>query len=158
MKELDPAFCQRIVAELPDGIIFADRDGTIRLWNTGAEAIFGYTEDETVGHSLDLIVPERFRDAHWAGYRRAMASGQTKYRGRVLPTRSMRKAGDTIYVELAFGILKNDIGEVIGALATARNITERYTQERAVRERLAELEGQVKALSSPPGASGGARP
>ena len=47
---------------------FADRDGIVRLWNRAAEGIFGYTEEEAIGQSLDLIIPERQRELHWKGY------------------------------------------------------------------------------------------
>ena len=147
MEGVDAALCQRVVEQSPDGIIVADREGLIRLWNPGAEAIFGYTAGEALGRSLDLIVPERFRAAHWAGYRRAMAEGRTKYARQALPTRSQRKDGVAIYVELTFAILRDASGQVLGALAHARDITERYTQERARRERLAELERRVEALT-----------
>ena len=75
---------QRIVEDAPDAIIFAERDGTIRLWNAGAEAIFGYRADEAVGQNLDLIIPEKQRARHWEGYRTVMATGVTRYGGRDL--------------------------------------------------------------------------
>ena len=59
-----------------DGIIAADRDGMITLWNPGAERIFGYSADEAVGQSLDLIIPERQRPAHWQGFSEVMRTGQ----------------------------------------------------------------------------------
>jgi PAS domain S-box-containing protein len=129
-----------IVAQSPDGIIFADLDGTIRLWNTSAERIFGYSSSEAVGRSLDIIIPERFREAHWSGYRRAMTEGKTKYLGQSLPTRSLRKDGATIYVELTFAVIHAAEEQVLGALANVRDITKRYMQERELRRRLAELE------------------
>ena len=73
-----------------------------------------------------------------------MATGHIKYRGKVLVTRSRRKDGRTIYLELAFAIVKGDTDQVTGALATARDVTDRYTQEKALRERIKELEHQVK--------------
>jgi PAS domain S-box-containing protein len=112
-------------------MIFADRDGAIRLWNRAAEALFGYPASEVLGASLDVIIPERLRAAHWAGYRRAVASGETKYGNRVLTTRSARKDGGKLYVELAFALVKDADGRVTGALATARDGTERYLAGRA---------------------------
>lgn len=135
-----------VVGQSPDGIVFADREGTIRLWNRGAERIFGYSVDEALGESLDLIVPERFRDAHWTGYRRAMAEGRTKYAGQAMPTRSARKDGARIYVELTFAVLQDDSGNVLGALANVRDITERYGEGRELRRRLTELQEEVRRL------------
>jgi len=62
-----------------DGILFADRDGIVRLWNLGAEAIFGYTAQEALGQNLDLIVPEKLRERHWEGYQRVMDTGSKGY-------------------------------------------------------------------------------
>lgn len=120
--------------QAPDAVIFAGTDGAIRLWNAAATALFGHSREEAIGQSLDIIIPERFRESHWRGFDRALAEGDTKYRGRALPTRSARKDGATIYVELTFAIVKDASGAVIGALAHARDITERFLRERAERE------------------------
>jgi len=117
--------------QAPDAVIFAGTDGVIQLWNRAATTLFGHTRDEAVGQSLDIIIPERFREAHWRGFDRALADGTTKYGGRALPTRSERKDGTTIYVELTFAVVRDAAGGVIGALAHARDITERYLRERA---------------------------
>jgi PAS domain S-box-containing protein len=136
-----------LLDQAPDAIIFADVEGRIVEWNAAAEAVFGYTAGEAVGQSLDLIVPERFREAHWAGFRRALGDGETKYAGKSLPTRSMRKDGRDIYVELTFAIVKGTDGNVLGALAHARDISERWAAEREQRQRLRELEGRLSAES-----------
>ena len=131
---------QAIVEQAPDPIIFADRDGAIRVWNRGAETVFGYAADEILGKSLDVIIPERLRGAHWEGFRRAVDSGQTKYENRVLTTRSVHKNGSKLYVDLSFALLKDEAGAVIGAMALGRDGTARYLSERALRARVAELE------------------
>jgi PAS domain S-box-containing protein len=118
----------------PDAVIFAGTDGTIQAWNGGATRIFGFSRDEAMGQSLDLIIPERFREQHWTAYDKALEAGETKYSGKALPTRSETKDGATIYVELTFAIIKDASGTVIGALAHARDITERYERERAQRQ------------------------
>jgi PAS domain S-box-containing protein len=50
-----------------DGIVAADRQSNIRFWNPGAERIFGYSADEAVGQSLDIIIPEKAACAPLAG-------------------------------------------------------------------------------------------
>src|SRR5262245_53526837 len=70
---------RQIVTGAPDAIILADRDGRIRLWNAAAARMFGYTEEEVLGQCLDCIIPERFRERHWQGYRRVIADGVTRY-------------------------------------------------------------------------------
>ncbi len=139
----------RLVEQAPDAVIFADRNGVIRVWNASATRVFGYSQEEALGQSLDLIVPERFREAHWTGYDKALAAGDTKYAGQALPTRSARKDGTQIYVELTFAIIQDASGAVIGALAHARDITERFGREREQREELRKLREQVEAAKPP---------
>ena len=109
-----------LVEQAPDAMIYADGAGMIRIWNRAAETLFGYPATEVLGQSLDIIIPERFRSAHWSGFRRAMESGHTKYAGRVLTTRSVHKSGSKLYVDLSFGMVKNSAGSVVGALAVGR--------------------------------------
>lgn len=56
-------------------VIMVDPGGTICYWSPGATLLFGYLPDEAVGQSLDLIVPEPYRDRHWKGFHRAVSSG-----------------------------------------------------------------------------------
>ena len=129
-----------LLAQAPDAVVFAGADGVILYWNAAAERIFGHPASAAVGHNLDLIIPEPYREAHWRGFDRALGEGETKYRGQVLPTRAMRADGEQIYVELSFAIIKAADGAVAGALALARDITERWNRDREMRRRLRELE------------------
>jgi PAS domain S-box-containing protein len=135
--------CRAIVEATSDAVIFADREGSIRLWNRGAELLFGYTAAEAIGQSLDLIIPERLRRAHWDAYDRALRTGATKYTDRVLTTRSMRKDGRKLYVDLGFGLVKDATGAVTGAFATGRDCTERYLADGALKARVRELEAKL---------------
>ena len=141
--DLSPALVQCVA----DALIFADRDGCIRVWNPGAEATFGYTAGEALGQRLDLIIPERFRAAHWTAFDRAVATGQTKYGRTALTTRSMTKDGADLYLDLSFALVTDDAGEILGAVAMARNITDRHAADRELRKRVVELEAQLKARS-----------
>ena len=114
-------------------MIFADRDGTIRKWDAGAEAIFGYTASEAVGQSLDLIIPAHLREAHWRGYRRAIASGHTRLGGKPVVTRALHKNGGKLYVEFSFTLVSDEARGVQGALATAKEVTQSYLASRAAR-------------------------
>jgi PAS domain S-box-containing protein len=138
----------RLVEQAPDAMIFAGRDGVIRVWNAAAERIFGYRAADAVGQSLDIIIPEKLREAHWAGYDRALAAGETKYRGQSLPTRAARQDGSEMYVELSFAIVRDGDGAVAGAMAQARDITERFERERAMRRRPRELEALAESPSA----------
>ena len=61
-----------------DAIIACDADGIIRFWNLGASRIFGFDAGEAVGQSLDIIIPERLRTRHWEGFRKMVATGQSR--------------------------------------------------------------------------------
>ena|SRR5688572_32416795 len=111
---------QAVVEQGPDAIIFADREGIIRLWNARAEEMFGFAASEAVGRSLDLIIPPHLRAAHWQGYRQAIAAGRTRSVGKAMLTRATHKDGSKLYVEVAFGIVSDRQQAVLGALATAR--------------------------------------
>ena len=136
---------RRIVEEIPEAVVLADRDGVIRLWNRGAETVFGYAADEALGQSLDLIIPERFRARHWDGYRHVMATGVTSYGQRLLAVPAIRKDGQRISIEFSIALLKNERGEVTGAAAIIRDVTARWHAERELRARLAALEGRPGA-------------
>jgi PAS domain S-box-containing protein len=142
-----------LVVQSPDGMIFADRDGVIRVWNDAAERIFGFASEVAIGQNLDIIIPENLREAHWTGYDRALAAGETKYSGQSLPTKAVRSDGSTIYVELSFAIVKDATG-VIGALAHARDISERFDRDRTARRRMRALEQALEAAGAALPASG----
>jgi PAS domain S-box-containing protein len=126
-----------LIAQAPDAIIFADCAGVIRLWNRGAETLFGYGAAEAVGHTLDLIVPEPMRAAHWAGFYRAVRQGRFAREPVLQTSRALTKNGRTIFVELAAAIISGPSGEVQGIMAIGRDVTERHTREQAQRERSA---------------------
>src|ERR1051326_6363824 len=114
-----------VVEQAPDAIIFADPQGVIRMWNSAATDLFGYLPEEAVGQPLDIIIPEHLRHAHWEGFRKAVASGHTKYGGRDIQTRGTHKGGQKLYVKLAFSVVHDRDSKVLGAMATAReSITE----------------------------------
>src|SRR5688572_3082848 len=132
MNEVD-RLASLLIAQSPDAIIYAGKDGTIQEWNAAASAVFGHSREEAMGQNLDLIIPERFREAHWTGFDAAIETGVTKTKGQAMPTRSMRKDGETIYIEVSFAVVKDAAGEVIGAIANARDITEKFLKEREKR-------------------------
>jgi PAS domain S-box-containing protein len=136
-----------LVEQVADAIIFADRDGLIRVWNAGAEAVFGYAEHEALGQSLDLIIPERFRSAHWTAFDRAISTGRTKHGREAMTTRAVAKDGIDLYVDLSFALVGDGAGQVLGAVAMARDVTARYRAERELRRRVADLEAQLGTRS-----------
>lgn len=133
------AFSDDILRSMPEALIFADLDGIIRLWNRGAESVFGFTAAESVGQSLDLIIPERLRKAHWDGFQKAIVRGGTLPGRTAMMTRSLHKNGEQIYVDMSFAMVKNEAGQMLGAMAVARDATTRFLEEKNLRRRLVEL-------------------
>jgi PAS domain S-box-containing protein len=138
-KQLSDAIAAGIVRAIPEAIIFADLKGLVCYWNRGAEEIFGFTAQEAVGQSLDIIIPERMRQPHWDGYYKAIELGDT-YSGRgSRVTRSLHKEDRPLYVDMSFAIVKDNAGQVVGSLAVARDATERFMAEKEMRKQIASL-------------------
>ena len=125
----------RILDEVADSLIYADRSGAIVRWNRASTMLFGYSAEEALGRSLDLIVPEHLRAAHWKGFNAAVESGVMKLKGRPTLTRAVHKSGRKLYIEMTFALVKDCRGEVLGSVAMARDVTERVERERAARAR-----------------------
>lgn len=135
--------CQSIVESTQMAVIFADREGIIRLWNSGAEAMFGYRVEEAVGQKLDLIVPERHRARHWEGYHKVMATGTTKYGREMLAVPAVTKDGKRISIEFSIALLRAPTGEILGAVAIMLDVTARWQKQKEMNERLAALEAKL---------------
>jgi PAS domain S-box-containing protein len=140
------SLAELLLAQSPDAVVFAGPDGIIQGWNPAAEAMFGFAAADAVGQDLNIIIPEPFQEAHWKAYDRALAAGDTKYRGQAMPTRARRADGSEFYIEMTFAIVKDESGTVLGALAHCRDITERFERERSQRRRLRDLEADVERL------------
>jgi PAS domain S-box-containing protein len=137
-----PFNLENFVQAAGDAIIAAGTDGSILVWNRAAERIFGYTEAEALGHSLDLIIPERLRNRHWEGYRQVVRTGQTRYGTEVLRVPAVHKDGRALSIALTVALLYSRDKQVQAIAAIIRDETSRWKEERALRQRLAELEAK----------------
>jgi PAS domain S-box-containing protein len=142
----EPLLCTAIVQQAPEAIIFADPAGVIRLWNGGAERLFGFSAAEALGESLDLIIPERLRAPHWAGFHRAIETGRTRAAGGARITSGLHKSGRKVYVDLGFSLVLSAEGEVLGALSIGRDADARRAEQVEAAARLASLEGELARL------------
>ena len=138
---MDDFLYRQLVDGSPDAVVFGDAQGIIRLWNAGAAAIFGFTAAEAVGQSMDIIIPERLRGRHWEGYHRTMATGVSRYgAGDLLAVPAVTKDGRSISIEFTIQVLKGPSGEVLGPVATMRDVTKRFQREKDMSRRIKELE------------------
>jgi PAS domain S-box-containing protein len=138
-RQFDP---DQFVLVAGDAIIAADTSGSIVLWNPAAERMFGYTESEALGQSLDIIIPERLRHRHWEGYRQVMQTGQTRYGTEVLHVPAVHKDGRTLSIAFTVALLETPDKQSRVIAAILRDETRRWKEERALRQRLAELEAK----------------
>ena len=129
-----PTFPQDVSTVLLDqmleAVIVSDTQGIIRVWNRGAEALFGYAAAEMVGQPMHRIIPERLRAGHDAGFARAVTSGELRAHGKVMTTRAVPQDGRRLYVDFSFGLLRDAEGRVSGVFAIGRDVTERHLQAR----------------------------
>ena len=128
-----------IIEQTQDAVIYCDRGGSIRLWNRGAEIIFGYAEREVLARDLSAIIPERFWQEHTPDLSGATSPGSARHKARVLSTRATHKFGSLLYVELRLELLRDDAGKVLGTFAIARDCTPRH-QALAARRTLADMQ------------------
>jgi len=135
---------EAFVQKAGDAIVAAGGDGSILLWNHAAERIFGYTEEEALGHSLNLIIPERLRARHWEGYRAVMRTGETRYAAEVLRVPAVHRDGRRLSIAFTVTLLYPSTGEIQAIVAIIRDETSRWEQERELRQRIAELEAKNK--------------
>jgi PAS domain S-box-containing protein len=142
-----PSERQRVLADAilstqGDAIVAADQDGIISFWNPGAERMFGYASAEAVGRSLDIIIPERLRRRHWDGYSRVMRGGESRYgRGDILAVPAIKKDGTQISVEFTIVALHDEAGKLAGLAAVMRDVTGRFNEMRALKQKLAATQG-----------------
>lgn len=120
-----------IVEQAAEAVIYSNADGVIERWNAAAAAMFGFSTQEALGQNLDLMIPDRMREAHWRGFNAAMKNGKTRLGGRPTLTRAMHKAGHKLYVEMSFALVTDDKGTALGSVAVARDVTERVEREKA---------------------------
>jgi PAS domain S-box-containing protein len=137
--------CHQLVASVGDAIIASDASGAITLWNPGATHMFGYTEDEALGQSLDLITPERLRNRHWDGYNKSMATGTTRYGNDLLRVPAVHKDGRAMSIAFTVAMLFTPENKVGAIVAIIRDETTRFAEERALKKRVSELESQMAA-------------
>jgi len=128
-----------LLSAAADAVVATDHDRIIRVWNPGAERIFGHRADEAMGQSLDLIIPERLRSRHWEGFHRVMATGESHYgAGDLLSVPGLRKDGQRISLEFTIVPLKDERGQMWGLAAVMRDVTSRFEEMRTLKKKLAE--------------------
>ncbi len=136
------ALGEALLGSVADAVVYCGRDGAIALWSPGAERIFGFTEVEALGRSLDIIIPDAQRARHWQGFDKVMATGHSRYgAGDVMAVPALHRDGHRISVEFTIVAMRDAGGAMVGMAAILRDVTARFEELRALRRRLAVAEG-----------------
>jgi PAS domain S-box-containing protein len=135
---------KQLVGVVGDAVVVCNAAGDIIEWNPAAERMFGFTPEDALGKSLDLIIPERQRQRHWDGYHKTMATGQTRYGHDVLRVPALHKDGRPLSIAFTVALLAAPDGSA-AIVAVIRDETTRWGEERALRARVKELEAQLAA-------------
>ena len=138
----------QLVAGAGDAIMVCDAQGAVTLWNQAAERIFGFTEAEALGQSLDMIIPQRQRHRHWEGYHKTMETAVTKYGADVLRVPALHKDGHTLSIAFTVSMLFSADQKVTGIVAIVRDESARFAELRDLRKRLVELESMQTGKES----------
>ena len=139
MRDFDPVtFASTLANTMADAVIFADAKGKIRFWNAGAERIFGHSQAQALGQSLDIITPESLRQRHWHGFDKTMATGESRYQaGELLAVPAIRQDGTRISVEFTIVPFHDEHGKMAGVAAVMRDVTKTFNEIRSLRKQLA---------------------
>ena len=143
--QFDPdRFARILVAGMPDAIVYADETGLIQVWNAGAVRLFGFTEQEALGQSLDIIIPGSLQLRHWHGYRETMRTGESQYsEGSILSVPALRKDGTRLSVEFTIVPFTDDAGRMVGIAAVMRDATKSFEERRSLRKEIAALQSRL---------------
>jgi PAS domain S-box-containing protein len=131
-----------LIEAVGDAVMACDAQGAITLWNPACERMFGHTEAEVLGKTMDMIIPERLRKRHWEGYEKTMATGVTKYGHDVLRVPAVHKDGRTLSIAFTVAMLYSQDGKISAIASIIRDETARFNEDRALRKRVAELEAK----------------
>ena len=141
---------RQLLGAVGDAVVVTDAAGAIILWNPAAERMFGYTEREALGASLDLIIPERLRQRHWDGYHQTMRTGETKYGTTLLRVPAAHRDGTPLSIAFTVAMIHDTEGKPSAIAAVIRDETSRFNEDRALRKRVSELEAKLAAYSQTP--------
>jgi two-component system cell cycle sensor histidine kinase/response regulator CckA len=113
------AWLAAIVQSSDDAIVGETLEGTITSWNAGAEALFGYAPEETIGRSIAMLLPPNSREGIHATLRR-IGEGEAIHRAESV---GIRKDGGLIVISLTLSPIKDTSGAIIGVSSVARDMT-----------------------------------
>ena len=132
----------KLVESIGDAVVISDAQGIIIYWNPAAERIFGFSKAEAIGSTMDFIIPERLRHRHNEGYEHSMQTGTTRYGDKLLTVPALHKSGKPLSIAFTVSMIFDENHKAVAVAAVIRDDTERFTEQRALKKRIADLEAQ----------------
>lgn len=117
-------FFRQMAEKTSDGIMFVSADGVIRYWNRGCEQIFKIPAEKAVGANLDIIIPEKHRERHWAGFNKTALTGESSYADKMLSVPAVTGDGGKVIIEFSMQMIEED-GKTAGFSSIVRDITDK---------------------------------
>jgi PAS domain S-box-containing protein len=131
-----------------DAILMMDPTGCISFWNPGAEHIFGYTSEESIGQDLhQFLAPKRYREAYHAAFSKFKKTGQGEALDKTIDLEACRKNGEEFPIELSLSAIHLEDGW--HTLGIIRDITERKEVNRKLQEAIIFQQRLIDALPVP---------
>ncbi len=121
-----------VVQAANDAIISSDSNGNIISWNKGAQTIFGYVEEEVIGRSIKILMPEQYREVHSRQFERLWLTGKSMNKGKTFESLGMRKDGREFPVDISLATWKTEGGTFFTCIL--RDITSRKKALEKIRE------------------------
>jgi adenylate cyclase len=145
LDTISPVSFKAVVESATDAIVTADDQGLIFGWNAAAEKIFGYSAVAMLGRPLTDIIPERFHQAHEAGFRRVVQSGETRVIGRTVELAGVRAGGSEFPIELSLSTWT--LGGRRFFAGIIRDISERAHLTRALETSQEQLQALLRSVT-----------
>lgn len=136
---------QQILFYAPDAVIVIDRESIITHWSPKAEQVFGWSREEVIGKRLtELIIPEQYREAHEAGMKRYLTTGEAKVLDRSIEITAINKHKREFFVSLTISTTYQT--DQVAFIAFIRDIDEQRRMQRELDEHREQLEASTKEL------------